>query len=823
MAQRAADLGPARAHAYVALRPAPGRPRPGRLTVHNVRDFHAREDMIGEVARALEKEGFTVTGQSRLGVGVAGTHELAGRMFATFLLSGPDRPAAPVVPPHLEDLVDHVRVAPRIRYFGRAAAGTALSRRRAPARPTAGQGRWPTGRQARSFADRRAPLPDAPALPYYHLDVPEDVARLMDARAAHDHGFTGAGVRLCVIDTGFHPHEWYAAHGFEVTLVGHNHPEDDVVGHGTGIITNAMAVAPGAHFFGVKLDDDAAAAFQRARTVNPHVISCSWGTYGFDRDLHDEIVDAVAHGIIVCFAAGNGPGGAAWPGSMPEVVSVGGVYVDERGRLEASSYASSGLNSDEPGRRCPDVCGLTGQMPMGIYIAMPTQEGSDLDGEFSSRGDRFPEGDATGATDGWLVASGTSSATPAVAGVAALVLQAEPGLSPDEVKTRLEEACRDVTVGASANGDKAAEGPDPATGSGLVDAFVAVHPVDLWCKDCPDDNGTVPDTYPAAWTSPDIWIRHEDDHGLDAGFAPVAGRANWVYVRVRNRGRKEASGVKVHLYWAEPSLAIPWPSGWRASGIKVDGAAGNVRTIETIPAGGDAVTAAFEWWPPGPEVKPEASATGRAGSGAGRAGEFSRPCLLARVECPDDPVTREGDVPGDNNLAARNILVAEAAPGGEATFVVGVGTVRGLKGGAVLVVDRSGAPREATVSLAPAGDAPKPATVSGGLAMSDSAAATPGAATGAPDWAATVGTADLARRKGSPPAAVRRIGSIGRKVLVEPLNLVRGARQRIAVRVKVPAKVPAKAEPATRYTVRLDQRIGEVTTGHVTLVLRLRR
>jgi len=398
------------------------------------------------------------------------------------------------------------------------------------------------------LADARAPLPDAPALPYFHLDVPEDVARLMNARAAHDHGLTGAGVRLCVIDTGFHPHEWLAAHGLEVTLVGRNHPEDDTVGHGTGIITNAMGVAPGASFFGVKLDDDAAAAFQRARTADPHVISCSWGTYGFDRDLRDEIVDAVAHGITVCFAAGNGPGGAAWPGSMPEVVSVGGVYVDERGRLEASDYASSGLNSDEPGRRCPDVCGLTGQMPMGIYIAMPTQEGSDLDGEFSSRGDRFPESDATGAADGWLVASGTSSATPAVAGVAALVLQAEPELSPTEVKTRLQEACRDVTVGASANDDKAAPGLDPATGWGLVDAFVAVHPVDLWCKDCPDDNGTVPDTYPAAWTSPDIWIRRKDDHGLDAGFGSAAGEANWVYVRVRNRGRRPAEGVKVRLF-----------------------------------------------------------------------------------------------------------------------------------------------------------------------------------------------------------------------------------------------------------------------------------
>ncbi len=734
-----APPGPARA--YVALRPAPHRPRPDRLTVGNVRRFHARAETVEDMARAFEKEGFTVTGRSPLGISVAAPRELVGGMFASFLLPAAIRPTAPVVPPHLACLVDHVRTPPRVRFFG----------------PPGASAR----EQPQASARRLRPSPDAPPLPYYHLDVPEDVARLMDARAAHDHGFTGAGVRVGVIDTGFHPHEWYGEHGFHVTLAGDNHPERDEIGHGTGIITNALAVAPGAHFIGVKLDDDAAAAVQRAKAEKPQVISCSWGLYVFDRDLHDEIVDAVAGGITVCFAAGNGPGGASWPGAMPEVVSVGGIYVDERGRLEASSYASSGLHAAEPGRRCPDVCGLTGEMPMGIYIAMPTQEGSELDREFAAGGTRFPEGDATKAADGWLAASGTSSATPAVAGVAALILEAEPGLSPEEVKDRLRASCRDVVEGASANADKTGRGPDAATGAGLVDALVAVHPVDLWVKDSPSDNGTVPDTYPAAWTSPDIWIRREDDHGLDAGHGPTPGEANWVYVRVRNRGRAPARDVTVRLFWTGPELHVPWPAGWRTDGLKVDGVSGNARAIPEIPAGGEAVTEAFEWWPP-------------AASDLGLpAGDSAAPGLLARVECPDDPVAREGDVPGDNNLAGRVVFESRARPGEEKWFTVGVARPKGRRGTAALVLDREGLPRAVKVALEP----------------------------------------DLSA--GQPPA-VPAIADVGDTVVAQPLDLVSGARQRVRVGVKV----PAEAEPG-RLVVRLDETIGGVPVGHASLVVRV--
>jgi hypothetical protein len=42
-----------------------------------------------------------------------------------------------------------------------------------------------------------------PALSYYHLEVPDDIARGMDATRVHQRGLTGCGIELAMVDTGF--------------------------------------------------------------------------------------------------------------------------------------------------------------------------------------------------------------------------------------------------------------------------------------------------------------------------------------------------------------------------------------------------------------------------------------------------------------------------------------------------------------------------------------------------------------------------------------------------------------------------------------------
>ena len=70
-------------------------------------------------------------------------------------------------------------------------------------------------------------------------------------------------------------------------------------------------------------------------------------------------------------------------------------------------------------RDVPDICGIVGTAPDGKLIVMPTKPLSLLDVIFSAP----PISDGTAYDDGWMVASGTSSAAPMVAGVAAILIQ----------------------------------------------------------------------------------------------------------------------------------------------------------------------------------------------------------------------------------------------------------------------------------------------------------------------------------------------------------------------------------------------------------------
>src|SRR5215217_305711 len=184
------------------------------------------------------------------------------------------------------------------------------------------------------------------------------------------------------------------------------------------------------------------------------------------------VAAAWAAGIVVVFAAGNGHWG--FPGQHPDVIAVGGVAIDQAGALRASDYASGFHSQIYPRRRVPDVSGLVGLLPKAELIMLPVPPGSAIDRDLA--GGTYPVGDETAPDDGWAVFSGTSAATPQVAGVCALLKQACPRLGPAEVRELLTTTARDVTVGTNHPnfGNPAVPGPDTATGAGLVDAQKAV-------------------------------------------------------------------------------------------------------------------------------------------------------------------------------------------------------------------------------------------------------------------------------------------------------------------------------------------------------------
>lgn len=325
-------------------------------------------------------------------------------------------------------------------------------------------------------------VPPSVALHHFRL---ADVSLMLGGRKCQRRGWTGKGVRVAMPDTGFARHAFLEASGYNITRVstpGLGDPTDDSSGHGTGECANIFAVAPDCRVIGVKHSDYSAVAMETALAQAPQIITNSWGwdvDYGdfasFEQwnpnlylealDLEGIINDALADGIVIIFSAGNGQ--KAFPGCMPDVLSIGGAFVDETGAVEASSYASSFSSQLYPGRHVPDVCGIVGRAqppPMEGHIMLPVPLGSTLEGENMS---------GSAAKEGWGIFSGTSASAPQVAGAVAMLFQLDATLQPSDVRQVLQNTARDVMAGTSAHGEAAGPGPDSATGFGLIDAYAA--------------------------------------------------------------------------------------------------------------------------------------------------------------------------------------------------------------------------------------------------------------------------------------------------------------------------------------------------------------
>jgi subtilisin family serine protease len=448
----------------------------------------------------LHSRGFVVSQKGRLTVSMRGSRQLFEKVFGTklktfhidptqqcsfdaFYYPAPDAPWNP--DPALMAMIDDAYIQwPHIYMTTRARPAAARRRRRAAT--LAGQ-----------------PSPTPPNVNYFHLKVPNDVPRFLNATPVHAAGTTGRGIRVVMIDSGFaHSHPYFAANNYSSSVVlasGATNNTTDKNGHGTGESANVFAIAPGATFIGVKVDNDAdprggatiLEGFQEALRHRPHVISVSLGYDLCPTDsqgrrtsdqhltqlpnslvaLEAEIQAAVADGIVVVFSAGNGH--VSFPGMMPELISAGGVYIDQNGNLQASDYASAFTSRIYSGRKVPDFCGLVGLQPHADYIMLPIPPDCEIDRDNSAH-------DGTSRNDGWGVFSGTSAAAPQLAGVCALLLEKNPGLTPRDVKAVLRRSSRDVLQGSANSasnegrpGLTAGPGEDGATGTGLVDAYAA--------------------------------------------------------------------------------------------------------------------------------------------------------------------------------------------------------------------------------------------------------------------------------------------------------------------------------------------------------------
>ena len=269
----------------------------------------------------------------------------------------------------------------------------------------------------------------------------------------------GAGATIAVIDTGIGrgPAEFDGAVAAGADFSGAGSADgrtpvggDDgnhgswvaslAAGRGTGADTGMIGVAPEAKLLSLSIGFGGSSSIPFASQVaqamvwavdhGADVINLSFTTnlLEWDPSWDDAFMYAYDHDVVVVVAAGNrgtGTDRVGAPATIPGVLTVGGVD-------------RSGVASQEASTQ-----GIT------IGISAPSEEllGVSADGRV-------------------VVWDGTSGAAPIVAGVAALVRAAHPGLDANNVINRIIKTARAVP-GVAAK-------PDSLYGYGLIDAAAAV-------------------------------------------------------------------------------------------------------------------------------------------------------------------------------------------------------------------------------------------------------------------------------------------------------------------------------------------------------------
>jgi serine protease AprX len=313
------------------------------------------------------------------------------------------------------------------------------------------------------------------------MDVTNLTIGLGDVPAAADGGRpAGDGVTVALLDSGVATNTDLAASrivGWKDFVNGQPAPYDDA-GHGTyvaGLIAgDGTASLPSENggfatdIVGIKVLDEVgegrtstmiagiAWAIAHKDAYNIRVLNISIGgnpVASFTRDPVTQAVEAAwRRGITVVCAAGNegdfGAGGILSPGNDPFVITVGATDTQQTADVTddaVASYSSVGPTLfDEVAK--PDLVA-----PGNRLISLRTQ-GSYIDTNFPENvipvADYFAPPTPAKTVSNYLMLSGTSTSAPVVAGAVALMIGADPSLTPNDVKVRLMGTA-DPVAGAS--------------------------------------------------------------------------------------------------------------------------------------------------------------------------------------------------------------------------------------------------------------------------------------------------------------------------------------------------------------------------------------
>lgn len=298
----------------------------------------------------------------------------------------------------------------------------------------------------------------------------------------------GEAIGIAVVDSGINLQEdFYTIMGQNRLVAavafhnGYNASTYDGYGHGShvaGVIGGNgrrsqgkyIGVAPMANIINVKVGDDLNQGQGTARTVvqglqwilenkdhyNIRVVNLSLNS-AIDESYHTSPINAAVevlwfNKIVVVASAGNMGNGKLYPpANDPFIITVGAT--DEHGTSalnddQIAHFSAYGNTID--GFTKPDI------VAPGVNIVGPM--GNHGMGMARDHSDHIVD-------NSYFRLSGTSAAAPIVAGAAALLLQDEPQLTPDQVKYRLMATANKNWPGYQSN----------KAGAGYVDVYAAIH------------------------------------------------------------------------------------------------------------------------------------------------------------------------------------------------------------------------------------------------------------------------------------------------------------------------------------------------------------